>query len=30
MQGLDDIDTNPKLWFIEGIIDKIVELEDTI
>ena len=30
MQGSDDIDTNPKLWFIEGIIDKIVELEDTI
>lgn len=27
MQGLDDIDTNPKLWFIEGIIDKIVDLD---
>ena len=27
MQGLDDIDTNPKLWFIEGIIDKIVNLD---
>ena len=27
MQGLDDIDTNPKLKFIEGIIDKIVDLD---
>lgn len=27
MQCLDDIDTNPKLWFIEGIIDKIVDLD---
>lgn len=27
MQGLDDIDTNPKLSFIEGIIDKIVDLD---
>ena len=27
MQCLDDIDTNPKLSFIEGIIDKIVDLD---
>ena len=27
MQGLDDIDTNPKLSFIEGIIDKITNLD---
>lgn len=27
LQGLDDIDSNPKLWFIEGIIDKIVDLD---
>lgn len=27
MQGLDDIDTNPKLKFIECIIDKIVNLD---
>ena len=26
-QGLDDIDTNPELWFIEGIINKIVDLD---
>ena len=27
MQGLDDIDTSPKLLFIEGIIDKIIDLD---